>query len=217
MITVYGADWCEDTRRSLRHLRRLGVGHRYLNVDEDLDALQSASTLNAGERRTPIVDLGVGGPPLVEPANDILTEALVELEMLTQDDAHERLGVQNVGDLERVLRLGAGAALVLAGSVGPRAARWPLRVTGAALALSGIAGWCPGYQSAGVTSIDGPGDRPDEAHRSTWLGTGRGAADLNSPQRSVGAADLDPSHRSGGAADPDPSRRSGGAAKAEAS
>ena len=27
MIIVYGADWCEDTRRSLRHLRRLGVPH----------------------------------------------------------------------------------------------------------------------------------------------------------------------------------------------
>ena len=40
MIIVYGADWCEDTRRSLRHLRRLGVAHRYLNVDEDLDALE---------------------------------------------------------------------------------------------------------------------------------------------------------------------------------
>jgi hypothetical protein len=181
------------------------VGHRYLNVDEDLDALRSASTLNAGARRTPIVDLGVGGPPLVEPANDILTEALVELEMLTQDDARERLGVQNVGDLERVMRMGAGAALVLAGAVGPRAARWPLRVTGAALALSGLTGWCPGYQSAGVTSIDGPGDRPDEAHRSNWLGAGQVAA----------GPDL--SRRSGGAAGPDPSRRSGGAAKAEVS
>jgi hypothetical protein len=193
------------------------VGHRYLNVDEDLDALQSASTLNAGERRTPIVDLGVGGPPLVEPANDILTEALVELEMLTQDDARERLGVQNVGDLERVMRMGAGAALVLAGAVGPRAARWPLRVTGAALALSGLAGWCPGYQSAGVTSIDGPGDRPDEAHRSTWLGVGRATADPDLSRRSGGAAGPDSSRRSGGAAGPDSSRRSGGAAKAEAS
>jgi hypothetical protein len=205
MITVYGADWCEDTRRSLRHLRRLGVGHRYLNIDEDLDALRSASTLNAGERRTPIVDLGVGGPPLVEPPNDVLTEALVELAMLTQEDARERLGVQNVGDLERVLRMGTGAALVLAGAVGPRPARWPFRVTGAVLALTGLSGWCPGYHSAGVTSIDGPGDRPDEAHRSTWLGTGEGVADP------------DLSRRSGGPADPDLSRRSGGAAKAEAS
>jgi hypothetical protein len=53
-----------------------------------------------------------------------------------------------------------------------------------------------------VTSIDGPGDRPDEAHRSTWLGVGRGTADPDS------------SHRIGGAADPDSLRRSGGAAKA---
>jgi hypothetical protein len=217
MITVYGADWCEDTRRSLRHLRRLGVGHRYLNVDEDLDALGSASALTAGERRTPIVDLGVGGPPLVEPTNDVLTEALVELQMLTQDDAHERLGVQNVGDLERVVRMGAGAALVLAGSVGPRAGRWPLRVTGAALALSGLAGWCPAYQTAGVTSIDGPGDRPDEAHRRTWLGAGRGAATPEFSGQGGGAAGAKASRQSGGAAGLDLSRRSGGAAKAEAS
>jgi glutaredoxin len=169
MIIVYGADWCEDTRRALRHLRRLGVAHRYLNVDEDLDALNSATALNGGQRRTPTVDLGVGGPPLIEPANDILTEALVELEMLTQDDVRERLDVQNVGDLERVVRTGAGAAIVLAGSVAPKSLRWPLRLAGGVLALSGIAGWCPGYYRARVSSMDGPGDRPDEALRAAWL------------------------------------------------
>ena len=170
MIIVYGADWCEDTRRTLRHLRRLGVRHDYRNVDEDIEALRAASLLTGGQRRTPTVDLGVGGPPLIEPANDTLTEALVELEMLTQEDAQERLAVQNVGDLERVVRTGAGAALVLAGAVAPRGTRWPLRIAGAVLALSGFAGWCPAYYGAGVTSIDGPGDRPDEAHRETWLG-----------------------------------------------
>jgi glutaredoxin len=169
VITVYGADWCEDTRRTLRQLRRLGVRHLYRNVDEDLEALRSATALNGGQRRTPTVDLGVGGPPLVEPGNDTITEALVELEMLTQEEARERMQVQNVGDLERVVRAGAGAALVLAGSLAPRAVRWPLRLAGAALALSGISGWCPGYQRAGVTSLDGPGDRPHEAHRGAWL------------------------------------------------
>jgi hypothetical protein len=170
MITVYGADWCEDTRRSLRHLRRLAVPHRYLNVDEDLEALKSAMLLNGGARRTPTVDLGIGGSPLIEPSNETLTEALVELEMLTRDDARARLGVQNVGDLERVVRTGAGVALLLAGSVAPRASRWPLRLAGAVLAVSGVAGWCPGYYGRGVTSMDGPGDRPDEAHRDAWLG-----------------------------------------------
>lgn len=183
MITVYGADWCEDTRRARRHLRRLGVPHEYLNVDEDLEALERAKALNEGRRRTPTIDLGVGGQALVEPDNDTLTAALVELEMLTDDDAHERMAVQNVGDLERALRTSAGAALMLAGGAAPRGARGLLRLTGAALALSGITGWCPVYHSSGVTSLEGPGDRPDEAHRREWIVPRRAVqrASLSSP------------------------------------
>lgn len=169
MITVYGADWCEDTRRARRHLRRLAVPHEYLNVDEDLEALERAKALNEGRRRTPTIDLGVGGPALVEPDNDTLTAALVELEMLTDDDAHERMAVQNVGDLERALRTSAGLALLFAGSAAPRGARGLLRLTGALVAITGITGWCPIYHSGGVTSLEGPGDRPDEAHRLEWV------------------------------------------------
>jgi mycoredoxin len=169
MITVYGADWCEDTRRSLRHLRRLAVLCEYRNVDEDLDALDTAKRLNGGRRRTPTIDLGVGGPPLVEPDNDTLTGALVELEMLSDEDAHERLAVQNVGDFERVLRTSAGLVLLVAGRVVPRGARGSLCVLGAAVALTGVCGWCPVYHRAGVTSLDGPGDRPDEARRREWV------------------------------------------------
>jgi mycoredoxin len=169
MITIYGADWCEDTRRSLRHLRRLGVAHQYINIDEDSEALARAKELNQGTRRTPTIDLGVGGSPLVEPQNDTLTEALVELEMLTQEDVQERLALQNVGDAERTVRTGVGLALVVAASAAPRSARWPLRILGAAAALSGVSGWCPGYHAAGVTSLHGPGDHPDEAERTTWL------------------------------------------------
>jgi hypothetical protein len=36
MITVYSANRCEDTRRSLRH----GVAHRYHKVDESLEAVR---------------------------------------------------------------------------------------------------------------------------------------------------------------------------------
>ena len=169
MITVYGADWCEDTRRSRRLLRRLGVAHQYLNIDEDLDALDRAKALNDGQRRTPVIDLGFGGAPLVEPDNDSLTGALVEREMLSDHDAVERLAVQNVGDFERVLRTLAGAVLIIASRTVHRRARWPFTLAGAVLGLSGLTGWCPAYQAAGVTSMDGPGDRPDEATRGTWL------------------------------------------------
>lgn len=169
MLTVYGADWCEDTRRSLRHLRRLGVAHRYINIDEDAAALERAKALNNGKRRTPTIDLGVGGSALVEPDNDTLSGALVELEMLTQDEVHERLALQNVGDTERMLRSGAGAALLLGGGLAPSSVKWPLRIAGAVALLTGVTGWCPAYHAAGVTSLEGPGDRPDEASRTTWL------------------------------------------------
>lgn len=169
MITVYGADWCEDTRRSLRHLRRLSVPHRYLNIDEDLDALERAQALNHGLRRTPTIDLGLNGTALVEPDNDTLTGALVEMRMLTQEDARDRLGVQNVGDVERVARTIAGVALLAGASAAPRFARWPLTLLGAVLGMTGVSGWCPAYHYTGVTSLGGPGDRPDEAIRGAWI------------------------------------------------
>jgi glutaredoxin len=169
MITVYGADWCEDTRRSQRLLRRLHVPHRYVNIDEDLDALDAAKALNHGERRTPTIDLGLGGQALVEPDNETLAAALVELEMLTPAEAHERLGIQNIGDIERVARTTAGLALVAAAGSSPTALRWPVRLIGLFGALTGISGWCPAYHAAGVTSLGGPGDRPDESERSEWI------------------------------------------------
>jgi glutaredoxin len=174
-ITVYGADWCEDTQRSLRHLRRLGVPHEYVNIDEDLDALERAKALNHGRRRTPTIDLGFGGAPLVEPDNDVLTGALVEREMLTDGEVSERLAVQNVGDFERVLRTLTGGVLLIGARLAPRA-RWPLVMLGTTIAASGLTGWCPIYHAAGVTSLDGPGDRPDEVTRPAWLAPRRGTA-----------------------------------------
>jgi glutaredoxin len=174
VITVYGADWCEDTQRSLRHLRRLAVAHEYVNIDEDLDALERAKALNGGNRRTPTIDLGFGGAPLVEPDNESLTGALVERQMLTHDEVTERLAVQNVGDFERVLRTLAGATLVIGARAAPRA-RWPLAILGTFAAASGLTGWCPIYHATGVTSLDGPGDRPDEITRRAWLAPRRGA------------------------------------------
>src|SRR6476620_9875897 len=128
MIIVYGADWCEDTQRSMRHLRRLAVPYLYLNIDEDLDALDRAKALNSGSRRTPVIDLASG--VVVEPTNDALTTALVERQYLTVERAQERMTVQNVGDVERALRAGGGMFLVALAGVTPRALRWPLRLTG---------------------------------------------------------------------------------------
>jgi glutaredoxin len=179
MIIVYGADWCEDTRRSQRLLRRLHVPHRYVNIDDDLEGLERAKALNHGQRRTPTIDLGLGGEALVEPGNDTLSAALVERQMLTMAEAHERLGIQNVGDIERVARTTLGAALLAGSAAAPQSLRWPLRLAGVFAAVTGIAGWCPGYSAAGVTSLGGPGDRPDEAERVSWLAVRAGAAPVS--------------------------------------
>jgi mycoredoxin len=169
MITIYGSSWCDDTRRTLRHLRRLAVPHRYLDIDDDLDALERALALTGGRRRTPIVDLGLSGSPLVEPDNETLTGALVEMSMLTTDQARDRMEIQNIGDLERVTRTLAGVALVAGAAAAPRLVRGVAAVVGGYLALTGVIGWCPGYHYAGVTSLGGPGDRPDETLRDAWI------------------------------------------------
>ena len=90
--------------------------------------------------------------------------------MLTQDEVRERLDVQNVGDLERVVRTGAGAAIVLAGSVGAEEScggrcGWPAACSRSPALRAGVLD----TTARGVTSIDGPGDRPDEALRAAWL------------------------------------------------
>jgi glutaredoxin len=141
LLIVYGADWCEDTRRARRLLRRLSIAHEYYNIDEDVFALERACALNAGERRTPVVD--VNGVVLVEPSNLDLTEALIRAELVGVEEARDRASVQNIGDAERAARVAAGLFAIAAAQAFPRGVRWPFRFAGAALALTGLSGWSP--------------------------------------------------------------------------
>ena len=34
-VRIYGADWCGDTIRALRHLDSSGVQDPYINIDDD--------------------------------------------------------------------------------------------------------------------------------------------------------------------------------------
>jgi glutaredoxin len=166
-VTVLGAGWCEDTRRTRRLLRRLGVAHRYRDVDEDLEAMDNATALNQGLRRTPVVL--VAGQVLVEPSNATLAGAIVSEGLLTRDEATDRLYVQNVGDLERSLRVSGGLLLFALKRHAPPVARETMLLGGVALLLTGIAGWCPVFSARGISSLNGPADRPDEAERRAWL------------------------------------------------
>ena len=166
MLIVYGADWCEDTQRSLRHLRRLSIAHRYTNIDEDLTAIERAKALTGGRRRTPVIEMD--GAVLVEPTNETLTRLLIERGHVAADAARDRMDAQNVGDKERLIRAAGGLFLLALATAGPRLLRWPLRFLGAAVAFSGLTGWCPAYAAVGRSSLGGPGDRPAEASRSQW-------------------------------------------------
>ncbi len=168
MMTVYGADWCEDTQRAMRHLRRLGVAYKYENVDQNPDALARAKALNNGERRTPTIDLE-GGTTLVEPTNGELTQAVVRQELITEGQAADRLRYRNIGDLERALRIAGGALAMTFAARMKSGWRWPLAAWGGFELVSGGIGSCPLYTALGVTSTGGPGDRPSEAERDAWL------------------------------------------------
>lgn len=169
MVTVYGADWCEDTQRSLRHLRRLGLQYVYENVDADPAALERAKALNNGERRTPTID--VDGTTLVEPTIHELTTALEERGVIAAAEAEHLMRVRNVGDLERGMRVAGGAAAVAFALRMKSAWKWPILAWGVFELVSGSAGSCPVYRLTGRTSFAGPGDHPREAERRAWLTT----------------------------------------------
>lgn len=143
------------------------VPYTYLDVDLDLDALRESLAIYPGPRRTPIVT--VGGQVLAEPDNDTVLASLTAAGVLPSSTAVARAKDLNMGDLDRLTR--GLAAVLMASSAGqaPIWLRWPLRFGSIVLALTAARGWCPLYDACGMTSIGGPGDRPDEAERPTWL------------------------------------------------
>jgi glutaredoxin-like protein len=74
-LTVYGADWCPDVKRSRALLDREGVEYSYVDVEADADAEQRVRALQGGERRIPTI-VWDDGTFLVEPSDVELGERL---------------------------------------------------------------------------------------------------------------------------------------------
>jgi glutaredoxin len=72
-ITVYGADWCGDCRRTKRFLEGNGTPHTW--IDTSADKAARAMLHAAGYLAIPVV-LIPGGNVLVEPSNDELASAI---------------------------------------------------------------------------------------------------------------------------------------------
>lgn len=73
-ITVYGADWCGDTRMTRAQLQRLNVPFTYVNVDADPQGAEFVRANNGGKQKLPTVD--VAGTILSIPDEDELEAAL---------------------------------------------------------------------------------------------------------------------------------------------
>jgi glutaredoxin len=181
MVRVFGAEWCTDTGRTSRVLRRMGVPHVCHDVDADPAALQHVLALQPGRRRTPLVL--VGDVTLVEPSTRELLVTLVGAGALRPSDMRARWLDYNLGDLERVVRLAAGTAAAFGATRASGTWRAPLGLVSALLILSGTRGWCPFYHELGVSSRGGPGDHPADAERAAWL-----APTSPFPPRSPGGA-----------------------------
>ena len=77
-VIVYGADWCGDTRRTLRHLDKSGIAYDYIDIENDRDAERKVVEFNKGKRRIPLVEIATekGTKSLSVPSDSEVDSAL---------------------------------------------------------------------------------------------------------------------------------------------
>jgi len=66
-ITMYGAEWCGDCRRSKKLLDELGADYDYVDLEVDVDAAQVAQSIS-GRTNIPVI-VFPDGSHLVEPSD----------------------------------------------------------------------------------------------------------------------------------------------------
>lgn len=80
-ITMYGADWCGDCRRSTRLLDSLGVAYEYVDVAAD-DAGRDRAIEISGRQSIPVIVFS-DGTHVVEPSDLDLRAKVEALGLLT--------------------------------------------------------------------------------------------------------------------------------------
>ncbi len=79
-VTVYGADWCEDTGRTRRFLDELGIRYDYVNIEHKQSAMDWVTRHNNGKAKTPTLD--VAGAVVSVPDDKQLDRVLHEKGLL---------------------------------------------------------------------------------------------------------------------------------------
>ena len=80
-ITMYGAEWCGDCRRSKRFLDSNNVNYNYIDVEADVSASDKVIEINGGQRSIPVIIFS-DGTHLTEPSDIALKEKLESLKVL---------------------------------------------------------------------------------------------------------------------------------------
>ena len=80
-ITMYGADWCGDCRRSKRLLEELDVQVTHVDVAADESAAAKVIEINGGAQSIPVIVFS-DGTHLTEPSDAVLKEKLESLKVL---------------------------------------------------------------------------------------------------------------------------------------
>jgi glutaredoxin-like protein len=78
MITMYGAQWCGDCRRSAALLKELGVNYDYVNLEETPEATEKVIEINGGAQSIPVI-VFADGTHLTEPSDPAVRAKLEEL------------------------------------------------------------------------------------------------------------------------------------------
>ena len=79
-ITMFGADWCRDCRRTKAQLDGLGIAYRYIDLEADPSAADVAREIS-GRTNIPVV-VYPDATHHVEPSNDDVAAKLRELSLI---------------------------------------------------------------------------------------------------------------------------------------
>jgi glutaredoxin-like protein len=80
-ITMYGADWCGDCRRSKRLLEELDVQVTHIDVVADQSAAAKVIEINGGAQSIPVLVFS-DGTHLTEPSDNDLKAKLQALKII---------------------------------------------------------------------------------------------------------------------------------------
>lgn len=79
-ITVYGADWCPDTRRAKRLLDRRNIAYTWVDIEQDKNGEKFVVETNRGNRSIPTI-VFEDGSILVEPSDDELAAKIFKTKL----------------------------------------------------------------------------------------------------------------------------------------